>query len=194
MAFYDEIGKKLSRTGQEAVQKTKNFTEITKLNSEISEIERGINRAYTEIGKIYYQKYAVTSTDNDMLLYLQQIVDSLQKMEEIQEKIRIIKGIGKCKNCGADVDTNAIFCNHCGARQIPEVKIPENGEKCPACGQRIEKGQMFCTQCGRKVDIGKREAEKKCCAVCGSELEPEVQFCVNCGTKVVECVEEINEQ
>ena len=37
MAFFDEIGKKLSQTGQMAVQKTKEMADIAKLNSNISD-------------------------------------------------------------------------------------------------------------------------------------------------------------
>ena len=37
MAFFDEIGKKLSQTGQGMVQKTKEMADVAKLNSNISD-------------------------------------------------------------------------------------------------------------------------------------------------------------
>lgn len=39
MAFFDEIGKKISQTGQGVVQKTKDMADVAKLNSLISEEE-----------------------------------------------------------------------------------------------------------------------------------------------------------
>ena len=52
MAFFNEISKKLTSTGQEAVQKAKDVAEITKVNSQIAEIEKKIEEIKLEIGKI----------------------------------------------------------------------------------------------------------------------------------------------
>lgn len=40
MAFFDEIGKKITQTGQMAVQKTKNMADIAKLNASLSDEEK----------------------------------------------------------------------------------------------------------------------------------------------------------
>lgn len=40
MAFFEQIGKKITNAGQNVAQQTKNFTDVTQLNSAISEREK----------------------------------------------------------------------------------------------------------------------------------------------------------
>lgn len=47
-----------------------------------------------------------------------------------------------CKNCGKEVDTNAVACPGCGC-------VPTNGAKfCPNCGEGTQPGQVVCLNCG----------------------------------------------
>lgn len=47
-----------------------------------------------------------------------------------------------CKNCGKEVDANAIACLGCGC-------APGNGSKfCPNCGAETQAGQIVCVKCG----------------------------------------------
>ncbi len=186
MAFYNDIGKKISQTGQGAVQKTKNFAEISKLNFAISELERNITTAYTDMGKLYFQKYAASSEDMDMIPFLQKIAEDMQKIEEYQMQIRVIKGVTQCCKCGGEINADASFCNICGARQMPKVKIVNTGSCCPQCGASVEVGQGFCVQCGHKLETPKPVVEKIFCTCCGAELEQGALFCMNCGQKVGE--------
>ena len=58
MAFLDALGKKISQTGQDVVQKTKDTAEIIKYNTMISDEERRINEFYAQIGKTYVDLHA----------------------------------------------------------------------------------------------------------------------------------------
>ena len=40
MAFFDDLGKKISQAGQNAVQKTKEMTDIARINGMISDEEK----------------------------------------------------------------------------------------------------------------------------------------------------------
>lgn len=189
MGFFDDIGNRLSGIGQEAIGKTQNFTEVMRINSEISDMEKGINVSYMEIGKLYYRKYAAESEDQEILVHARRIASNLQRIEELQEQIRSIKGIVRCKNCGADVDANAVYCNRCGAKQVPDIVIQAKGKICPDCGKEIAEGQIFCTGCGRKLDaevlqVEPEEPAKRECPNCGAELGEGAGFCSNCGTQV----------
>lgn len=93
MGFFDEIGNKITGLGQESVKKTQNFTEVMKMNGEINEMEKGINAFYTEIGKIYYQKYAAESEDQEIIDYARKIEDNLKRIAILQAQIRNIKGL-----------------------------------------------------------------------------------------------------
>ena len=54
----------------------------------------------------------------------------------------------KCKQCGCELEDDALFCVQCGAKQDPVVK-------CPKCGHVNPAGNDFCTECGTRL----KEAE-----------------------------------
>lgn len=190
MAFYDEIGKKISRTKDEAVQKTRNYTEISRLNSSISEIEREIVSIYTEIGKAYYRKYAEVpeSVDTELSPYLWEICENMKKIERYRKDILDVKGLKLCNACGKEIGADVIFCNYCGTRQIPEIK-EVGGNICPQCGTLYQEGQLFCVNCGTEL---KKSEPKKQCKNCGADLEAGMLFCMKCGSKVEEAEESCN--
>lgn len=51
---------------------------------------------------------------------------------------------GKCKKCGAEYDTDDVFCHFCGS--------PLKAMKCPSCGAELKGIEKFCRKCGRRVN------------------------------------------
>ena len=50
-----------------------------------------------------------------------------------------------CKNCGAELNENAVACMNCGFAK-------ETGDKfCSNCGREINPGAAICTNCGAAV-------------------------------------------
>lgn len=50
-----------------------------------------------------------------------------------------------CKNCGKEVDNNAVACMGCGCD-------PLKGDKfCRHCGSSLNQGQVVCVKCGHAV-------------------------------------------
>lgn len=130
MAFFDDLGKKLSQAGQSAVQKTKEMADIAKLNSAISDEEKRIDNSYLEIGKLYVSLHdAEHEADFDSLIAA--IHESEAKVKDYQQQIKDIKGVVKCEKCGAEVPSNAAFCSSCGA-PMPVVKPVETPAEAPA--------------------------------------------------------------
>lgn len=115
MAFFEELGKRLTDAGQGVAQHTKNFTDIARLNSAISEKERRIGQLYANIGQAYYERHQ----NDPSAEALQQIEEINALMEDIircQEEVKQIKGVVRCPRCGAEVALNSAFCNSCGAK------------------------------------------------------------------------------
>ena len=56
MAFWSDLGKKISDTTQSVVEKTKTSTDTLRLNGLISDEERNVQRIYAEIGKKYMER------------------------------------------------------------------------------------------------------------------------------------------
>ena len=53
MAFFEDLGKKLTKVGEAAAEKTKEVAEFTKANAKILEIQNKLDKAYVEVGKKY---------------------------------------------------------------------------------------------------------------------------------------------
>lgn len=53
----------------------------------------------------------------------------------------------KCRNCGAQLDSDALFCTECG------TKVDTQGKVCPCCGAGLDDDSLFCSECGTKLDV-----------------------------------------
>lgn len=194
MAFFEDFGKKITQTGQEAVQKTKDFTETTRLSGEKSEIQRKIESYYTQIGKLYFELHSTNPDDS-----FQQLVFEIQKgfaqIRQIDEQINHIKGIKPCPSCGAAIAQGSTFCSSCGAKLSEIAQQKESStKKCPNCGTAIAEDSMFCGVCGTQIDHQTVEEEGSqeisdentafLCPDCGSVVPNDALFCVNCGRKL----------
>lgn len=153
MAFFEEIGKKISDAGQGVAQQTKNFTDITKLNGLIHEKEKKINQFYLLLGQSYYEKHK-DSFSNEEAEKFNEIATLLNEVKQYREEIKQIKGVQKCTSCGADVPLDSQFCNCCGAKvanNTPNINS-EDLILCPACNASIKKNSSFCTKCGCQIN------------------------------------------
>jgi len=164
MAFFEDLGKKISDVSQSTMQKGKDFAEVQKLNSSISDEQKKINEALMQIGKLYYSKYK-DNADADMVQYINAITEGEAKIEDYKKQIVVIKGVKPCPQCGADVTSTAAFCNSCGAK----ITAPETTTEAPApvaeAPTEEAPATVFCTNCGAKLNAG-------------------AAFCTSCGTKL----------
>ena len=182
MSFLDNIGKK-----------TKEFTDTTKLNSQVESERRAVNDVYQQIGQKYFEDSRAAPGEGygDMFALVEA---SLARIEDCQEQLRRIKGIILCPNCGAENAPGAVFCPACGAKlpepPPPEEKPPEPAApKCLSCGAALAPGAAFCVNCGAKVAPPEQPPAENApaapkCPSCGDALAPGAAFCANCGAKV----------
>ena len=155
MAFFDQLGQKLTQTSQGAVKKTKDMAEVVRLNSAISEETKKIEAAYREIGRLYCEQ--CTGQDDPVF---QTAVAEVRRAEtsirEMRDTISHLKGVQACPNCGTELSAGAVFCPNCGAKQ-PEPPAPpvepvqEVTAVCPNCGTEMPMGMSFCTNCGSRL-------------------------------------------
>lgn len=193
MAFFDDLGKKISSASQSAVQKTKEMAEIAKLNGQISDEEKKLNNYYFQIGKLYVQVHR-NDCDAAFAEWVAAVQQSEEKIISCQAMIQELKGIARCANCGAEVPNTAAFCNSCGAPIIkPAQSAPVANQysapmtKCSACGADVPANMSFCTSCGAHVGNAApapaQVAEKKC-PNCGAAVAEGLAFCTECGTNL----------
>lgn len=160
MAFFEELGKKISNAGQGVAQQTKNFADVAKLNSAISEKERQIAQLYTQIGSQFYDRHK-DDTGSEFPEQIAAITALINEIAQCRENIKAIKGLIKCPGCGADIPAGTLFCNTCGTRIVQEqqpapqpVQAAPTGATrfCTSCGSPVPEGYAFCTNCGNKLD------------------------------------------
>lgn len=193
MAFFDDLGKKLTRTSQDVVQKTKDTAEVIKLNSMISDEEKRINNLYSEVGRKYFELYS-NSYEQELESMIIGIKEAKSKIEEYAEQIKKLKGIVRCPNCGGEVQYGAPFCSSCGTRMETRneqtSKTDADVKQCTACGAAVATECVFCTHCGTKFEEKSSvETEppintQKMCSNCNNEVVDDSAFCMNCGTKL----------
>lgn len=193
MAFFDDISKKLSQTGQGMVQKTKEMADVAKLNSAITDEEGKINNNYYLIGKLYVSMH-MSDCEDDFKGMISDIQVSESKIAEYRQQIKTIKGVVKCEKCGAEVANNIAFCSACG-NPMPHKEIVNTDDKikCESCGSFVNKGMRFCTACGKPMQIAMTVEstvetpsadQPKTCPNCGVQIEKDAIFCAECGTKI----------
>ena len=153
MDFFEKIGRRLSDAGQNVAQQTRDFSDVTKLNSAISDREKRISQMFLQLGQSYYERHK-SDEQAEELDIIEQINALYSEISVNQEKIRQIKNVVKCEKCGADLPPKASFCNVCGVKvnQAPPVSTNvETGRVCPVCHAVIGADNLFCVHCGAKL-------------------------------------------
>ena len=115
MAFFEDLGKKISKASQSVVDKGKEIADITKINLAISDEERRLDESYKKIGKLFVEKVA-DRAEGDFAELVEAVHASQTKIGEYKKQIKDIKGIAVCPKCASEIQADAIFCNHCGAK------------------------------------------------------------------------------
>ena len=193
MALLDNLSKKASAVGSMAIQKTKVLSEISKLNSQISEEENQKNYAFHKMGQLYYSLHA-SDCEDDFIPIVNTVIESEKRISDLRKQIDALKGIQRCEKCGAELEKGAAFCSSCGASTPKRSEILREGKViCGNCGAFVTKGSRFCTSCGKPVEsvlLQQEETEqgKRLCSNCGSVVEEDSLFCTNCGQKYQKAV------
>ena len=158
MAFFEALGKKITETSQEVVQKTKETAEILKINATLTDEESQLKKYYNELGQAFYEANRESCPEEYTALFTS-IKNTLARIEIYNDQINKIKGLFPCPNCGASLPSDAIFCSTCGTKiEKPEEPVPAEPEadadvkRCAKCGEPIQDGYTFCINCGTKIE------------------------------------------
>lgn len=111
MAFLDDV----KRFGKNITDKSKDVIETTKLNSQINTEKDKIKELYTKIGEEIYKAYAAGESSEYEELCTQ-IKEGEDLINELKEKILVLKNATICSNCGAEVPKDTAFCSKCGTK------------------------------------------------------------------------------
>ena len=138
MAFFDELGKKLSAAAGTAADKAKDLGEITKLKTQILGVQSDINSSLLELGRKVYEQEK-RNPESAYAADCTAITGLHEQVESLRARIALVKS--------DDASDDDCVIN---TEEAPE----EEGTpavKCPACGEPAQPGAAFCTKCGAKL-------------------------------------------
>lgn len=114
MAFLDSLSKKVTQVSQTTIQKTKDFAEITKINSLIDDEKKRIEDTYMIIGKLYCERHE-NDAESEFAEKIAKIKEAEKKIASYNSQKAEIKGVVYCKKCGAEILAGSAFCSSCGS-------------------------------------------------------------------------------
>ena len=122
MAFFEDLGKKLTKVGEAAAEKTKEVAELTKVNAKILDAQNKLDKAYMEVGKKYLELHPAND-DEEMALVVGVVFDMEEQLKDLKKQLQDLKGAVTCETCGAECEADDGFCRKCGAELKKEEII-----------------------------------------------------------------------
>lgn len=154
MGFFDDISRKLTAVGQEAISQGSALAGSARTKMRLSDLERQLNGAYAELGRQFFDASQEAPSEEYMKPFAR-IKDLSAQIESCRADLRREKGVSLCPKCGAEVPLGSSFCSVCGST-IPQPApmqqpAPYMTVKCPQCGAEHPNGTAFCTSCGTNL-------------------------------------------
>ena len=122
MAFFEDLGKKLTKVGEVAAEKPKGVAEFTKINAKILEIQNKLDKAYMEAGKKYLELHPAND-EEEMKGVVNAVYELEDQLKNLRKQLQELKGTVKCEVCDAECDADDVFCRKCGAELKKEEII-----------------------------------------------------------------------
>lgn len=190
MDFFTDLGNKITNTGKSVADKAKDLTELTKLNAKMVSEENKLSKAYGEIGKLYYTQ-SQGELDEVYEEYAEAAKAALSEIAVLKERIKTLKGVRVCVQCGKEIGKNDLYCSSCGAKNEPEEPEAKTIDQiCPVCKSLVPMDVVYCPTCGEKLikdeDVS-TEAEDTFEESCA---EGETTCDCGCGEKTCGCAKE----
>ncbi len=175
MAFFDDLGRRISQAGQGAIKKTRNVADTVRINADISDQERAVNNLYNQIGRAYFSIHG-SEPDERLKELVYSVKETNKRIEELKKQLSSMNDTCGCARCGAMNPEGSLFCTVCGARLEAEERPAQ--VFCTNCGRMISEGTVFCNYCGFeqkevKQDPAEPEAQPSAAAEPESAAEPE---------------------
>ncbi|NLN87113.1 MAG: zinc ribbon domain-containing protein [Syntrophomonadaceae bacterium] len=171
MAFFKDLGKKISEGVQDATDKASELVEVQKLNTAINKEKNTIDDIKQQIGDKIFSMYQSGQTVPDGLAAdIQAIINQLQVIAGLEAKLREVKGepplAGQAQPApaapvepapAAPAEPAAPVESAAPAEPDAEATPPADTAPaaavkfCPECGAKLTEGTAFCGECGTKL-------------------------------------------
>ena len=201
MAFFEQLGKKINDASDSLKQKTQTFTEVNSLEKQVNANQSVVQNMYTEIGRAYYEAHK-EDAQNDYADQCRIITDALNQIAQLQDQIRMKKGLQLCPNCGAQLAPGSMFCAGCGAQVAQPAPQPTDGmmqqpgsavPQTPAQPTGSAGAQAPVQPAGNDAPQAPTQPadnpapqmqNTRFCGQCGSQIPADSAFCPVCGQRI----------
>lgn len=125
MGFFEKLTNTINSTGKEVEQKAKMVSGTVKLNGQIKEMKEAIQESMRQVGELYYKKQEGISDEEEFAVLFEKIRKNRQEIADAERKIETLKGIYRCKNCGAEMRMTDNYCMMCGTKKEDAAEMIE---------------------------------------------------------------------
>lgn len=180
MAFFDDLGKKITDASSKTIQKGKDLTDVARLNSQISSEENRINALYGMIGKQYMELHR-TDAEEAFAGLVASVAEAEQNIAACRAKITELRAVPHCPNCGAELVKGAAFCGICGT---PIAVAPAPAPVAAPAAAPAPEAAPIPQQPVQAAPVEAPAAPAvKFCPNCGVKMPADAQFCAECGAR-----------
>lgn len=116
--IFKKIGKGISDTSKNVKESVENSRRKSDLRRQIAAANNKIEQLKLDMGEMLYNAYLSDGEPDDVTQLCRQIDELKVAAEKYKTAILAIDGIKKCDSCGREINSDSVFCSHCGARQF----------------------------------------------------------------------------
>ncbi len=118
MAFWEDFKYTVTNTVNKAAKKTEDIADLTKKKISLKAEEDRLDSLYSQVGKLRFAEVRRGEDKSEAIENLfSEIEDSIKKVSSLRADIAKARKVKMCKNCGAELEENDIFCSKCGDNQ-----------------------------------------------------------------------------
>ena len=127
MINFDDLGKRLGETVDNVSAIAGKSIEIQKLRNQVRNLERGNALDIQSLGRMVYQGFLDGVKLEDKPQDICEGIKSREEgIEELLQKIALLKGVRTCPKCGKTAAKEMVYCPYCGTELPP---LPEEEEE-----------------------------------------------------------------
>ena len=147
MSFWEELGQKLTQSGQEAMQKTREIAGVVTMNADISDSKRKIRDLYAELGELVVNEAfegigadQIKDALNDEHADEKNVEITLRNWKAIYSKVMFIRSEQEVIAINEAKISDLMRPQNCkGYQLLPELR---NKDRTAAGGSRSQRGGL----------------------------------------------------
>ncbi len=117
MGVFEDVVLNAKSAATTVGKKAEWLVDISKLRMNAAELGGEIAKKYEALGRLVYDSVKANASAEGLVEEYVESIDVLNaKLDEINEKINVLRNKSACPVCGAQNAEDALFCCHCGVK------------------------------------------------------------------------------